>query len=155
MRFGKQESCNVCDKHEFKFSSSELLELCRERIWAGTDGSATNCHAMDPALFPESGGLMPVRESILALHMELHLNGCLHFHRLAIQNIRLVLPLPNRIQSRLNENWMPVYGTKVFDCSRLADRRLQGPIPLYVRDTGHLRIGRLHVMNFQTFSHSG
>src|SRR5262249_41029804 len=137
------------------FPPQNFLELLPRAYLGWNRRQRDKCHAMDPALFPESGGLMPVRESILALHMELHLNGCLHFHRLAIQNIRLVLPLPNCIQSRLNENWMPVYGTKVFDGSRLADRRLQGHISLYVRDTGHLRIGRLHVMNFQTFSHSG
>jgi hypothetical protein len=85
-----------------------------------------------------------------ALHVELDFNRCFHFHRFAVQDVRFVLPLFHGIHRSLDENWMPLDRTKVFDDSTLTYGRLQQNVTLNVRNPGHLWIRRLDVMNFKT-----
>ena len=87
--------------------------------------------------------------------MELDFDRCFHFHRLAVQNIRFVLPLLYCIHRSLNENWMPTYAVEVFDDSGLTYGRLQDDISLNVGDPGHLRICWRHVMDLEAFGDTG
>ena len=80
--------------------------------------------------------------------MEIDFNRCFHFHRLAVQQIRFVLPLPYSIQSSLDEDWMPADRPQVFDDSRLTDRGLEDDIALNMGDLGHRGILRLDIANF-------
>src|SRR5258708_7036903 len=86
----------------------------------------------------------------LLLHVELNLNRCFHFHWLAVQNVRFVLPLFHGIHRSVDENWMPLDGTKVFDDSVLTYGRLQKNVTLNVGDSCHLRVSRGDIMDFET-----
>lgn len=88
----------------------------------------------------------------LLLHVELDLNRCFHFHRFAVQDVRFILPLFHGIHRSLDENWMPLDGTKVFDDSTLTYGRLQEHVTLNMRNPGHLWIGRLYIVDFKTIS---
>src|SRR5437762_11535230 len=71
---------------------------------------------------------------LFTLHMELDLNRGLHFHRITVQNIRLVLPLLDCFHGSLDKDWMPTYSVKTFDGASLANGCLQNHIALNVRN---------------------
>ena len=90
----------------------------------------------------------------LLLHVELDLNRCFHFHRFAVQDVRFVLPLFHGIHRSLDENWMPLDGTKVFDDSTLTYGRLQKHVALNVGYPGHLRVGGSYIVDFETIGNT-
>src|SRR5262249_13678406 len=93
----------------------------------------------------QPGASGPHKPEMRALHVEQDVHLSLYFHRLAVKHIWPVFPLAHRIQSCLNQNWMPGKRLQVFDYSALADDGLQNHVPVDVRDLGHLRILRLDI----------
>ena len=81
----------------------------------------------------------------LTTHAELHRDGGVHFHRLTIQDVRLVSPLPYRLYRVVDQHGMTADHLQTFNRPLFADHRLKNNVP---SDMGLLRDGRIHRRDF-------
>src|SRR5712671_449009 len=77
----------------------------------------------------------------LTTHAELHRDGGVHFHRLAIQDVRLVSPLLHRFHRVVYQHGMAADHLQAFNRPLFADYRLKNNVS---GDVGLLRDGRIY-----------
>src|SRR5579872_4632509 len=87
------------------------------------------------------------RSALASSQSEVHLNFCVHFHRFAIQKIRLIFPLLYGIDGRRSQHWMPADQSKVFDGSVFADDRVQDHMSLNASLPRQGRVIRLDTLH--------
>src|SRR5258708_35224432 len=70
-------------------------------------------------------GCSITRRTLTSSQGEVNLYFGIHFHRLAIQKIRFILPLLYGIDGSRSQHWMPTDQCKVFDGAIFADNGVQ------------------------------
>src|SRR5258708_34979621 len=67
----------------------------------------------------------PARQPVLLVERKNHVNGGVHFDRLAIEQGRLIAPLPDGIQRGLLQQWMAADNFELLNRAVLADDGVQ------------------------------
>src|SRR5215471_17963795 len=81
---------------------------------------------------------------------EVHHNRCVDLDWLAVEEVRLVLPLFHGFNCRGSQHRMTADQCQVLDGAVLADHRLQDYLALDARLPGNRGIIRLHLVNQET-----
>src|SRR5467141_640758 len=67
----------------------------------------------------------PARQPVLLVERKNHVNGRIDINRLAVEQSRLIAPLPDSIQRVLLKQWMAAHDFELLDRAILADDRVQ------------------------------
>ena len=99
--------------------------------------------------------MLKARGSLASGECEVHLYRRFHFHRFAVQQVRLVLPLLHSFDGRGRQHGMAADQTEVLNVTRLADLRLKDNGPLNASLPRQRWVRWLNALHQKAVRHTG